>query len=320
MTKLRIFVCFAVLMGAASVCQAQQWPDRPIHFIVPFPAGGSIDAAARLIAESLSRTLGQQVVIENKSGANGNVGIESVARSAPDGYTVLFGSDAVSSNPHVYRMSVDTLKDLVPVIEVARQPIALAAHPSLGVHTLAELTALAQRQPGLRFATGSGVGSLQAMTALWYAKLAGITLIQVPYRGGGQAINDLIAGHVTLGSLGTTPLVPHYQVGALRLLAQSMETRSPTLPNVPTFQEAGMSGLVVTQRAGVFVPSGTPPQIVSRLNSEINAALRDDRLRRSFADQAQDPTGGTPEEYAKLVREDFDKYARLAKDLNLKAE
>ena len=148
---------------------------RPIHFIVPFPAGGSTDVGARVVGEYLSRALGLQIVIENKSGANGNLAIETVAKSAPDGYTVLVSTDAVSTNPHVYQMSIDPLKDLVPVIQLSRQPIALAAHPSLSVSTLAELTALAKQQPGLRFATGSGFGSLQGMVALWYAQLAGIS-------------------------------------------------------------------------------------------------------------------------------------------------
>ena len=165
---------------AAGTAAAADWPNRPIHFIVPFPAGGSTDVAARVVGDFLSRNLGQTVVVENKSGANGNIGMEYVARSAPDGYTVLIGSDAVSSNPHVYKLSFDPLTDLVPVIELSHQPIALAAHPSLGVGTLAELTAKVKLQPGLRFGTGSGAGSLQAMVGLWYAKLAGIALVQVP--------------------------------------------------------------------------------------------------------------------------------------------
>ena len=239
---------------------AGEWPDHPIHFIVPFPAGGSTDVAARVVGDYLSHTLGQQVVIENKSGANGNIGIEYVAKSAPDGYTILIGTDAVSSNPHVYKMDIDPLKDLVPVIELSRQPIALAANPSLGVTTLAQLTELVKKQPGLGFATGSGAGSLQAMVGLWYAKLAGITLEQVPYRGGGQAINDLVAGHIKLGSLGTTPLVPYYKTGGLNLLAQSMAKRSPALPDVPTFQEAGLTDLVVDQRPACSYRSAPRPR------------------------------------------------------------
>src|ERR1700736_5077517 len=251
-----------VLLLAAAACCAPRaagadWPSRPVHFIVPFPAAGSTDVAARIIGDFLSRRLGQQVVVENKSGANGNIGIEYAARATPDGYTVLVATDAVSANPHVYKMDIDPLKALAPVIELSSQPIALAAHPSLGVTTLSQLTDLVKQQPGMGFATGSGAGSPQAMVGLWYAKLAGIKLEQVPYRGGGQAINDLVAGHVKLGVLGTTPLIPYNKTGGLILLAQSMATRSPALPNVPTFQEAGIDGLVIDQRIGRFVPAGT---------------------------------------------------------------
>ena len=320
MTNLRsVVLLIAAATLAPSLAMTADWPNRPIHFIVPFPAGGSTDVAARVVGDYLSRTLGQQVVVENKSGANGNIGIEYAAKAVPDGYTVLVATDAISSNPHVYKMDFDPLKELTPVVELSHQPIALAAHPSLGIKTLAELTAMAKR-PGMRFATGSGVGSLQGMVALWYAKLAGIVLEQVPYRGGAPAINDLIAGHVKLGSLGTTPLIPHYKAGALRLLAQSMATRSAALPDVPTFQEAGMTGLVVDQRIGMFVPVGTPSQIIARLNTEANAALKDEKIRQTFADQAQEPAGRTAERYGTLVRNDSDKYGRLAKDLNIKVE
>jgi tripartite-type tricarboxylate transporter receptor subunit TctC len=272
------------------------------------------------VGDYLSRTLGQQVVVENKSGANGNIGIEYVAKSSPDGYTILIGTDAVSSNPHVYKMEFDPLKELAPVVELSRQPIALAANPSLGVRTLAELTKLVKQQPGMGFATGSGAGSTQAMLGLWYAKLAGIKLEQVPYRGGGQAINDLVAGHIKLGSLGTTPLVPYKKNGGLILLAQSTATRSPALPDVPTFQEAGIDGLVMDQRIGMFVPAGTPAAIASRLNAEVNMALRDEKVRKIFNDQAQEPTGGTVEQYTRQVREDSEKYQRLVKELDVKVE
>jgi tripartite-type tricarboxylate transporter receptor subunit TctC len=321
MMKLRIVGLILALASCGPLtATAGEWPDRPIHFIVPFPAGGSTDVAARVVGDYLSRALGQQVVIENKSGANGNIGIEYAAKSTPDGYTVLIGTDAVSCNPHVYKMDIDPLKELVPAIELSHQPIALAANPSLGVTTLAQLTELVKRQPGLGFATGSGAGSQQAMVGLWYAKLAGITLEQVPYRGGGQAINDLVAGHVKLGSLGTTPLIPYYKTGGLKLLAQSTAKRSAALPDVPTFQEAGLDGLVIDQRTGVFLPAETPPEIATRLNTEINAALHDERVRKIFNDQAQEPAGGTAEQYAIQVREDSEKCARLVKELNVKAE
>jgi tripartite-type tricarboxylate transporter receptor subunit TctC len=319
MLKLRLVVALVALFAAIATAKAQDWPNRPIRFIVPFPAGGSTDVGARLVGEYLSHSLRQQIVVENKSGANGNIGIEAAAKAPADGYTVLVTTDALSSNPLVYKMSIDPLKEFAPVIQLSRQPIVLAAHPSLGVVSLAELIVLARAQPGLRYATGSGVGA-QHMVAQWFASIAGIKLEQVPYRGGAPALNDLIAGHVKLGSLGSTPLIPHHKAGTLRLLAQSTETRSPTLPDVPTYQEAGINGLVLDQWVGVFLPAATPPGIAARLNADINAALAESGVRDGFLQSGQEPVGGSAEAFSRLVRGDFDTYARLVKELNVKTD
>jgi len=313
--RLTLLILAAATLALPSTALAD-WPERPVHFIVPYPAGGASDVATRIVTNYVSGTLGRRIVVENRSGANGNIGIEYAAKSAPDGYTVLVVPQDLSSNPHVYKMTVDPLKALMPVVQILRQPMILAAHPSLGVGTLSELTALAKQQPGLPFGTGSGVGSSQAMVALWYAKLAGVTLKQVPYRGGAPAINDLIGGHVKLGVLGSTPLIPHYKAGTLKLLAQSTATRAPSLPNVPTFREEGFSELVLDQWIGVFVPTGTPEAIAERLN----AALRDEGVRKGLADQAQEPVGGTAEAYARFVREESEKFGRLVKELNITIE
>ena len=322
-TRRNFTLTLAVLpFGAAKTgaAHAQSYPGKPIRFVVPFPAGGSTDVGARLIAENLSRAFGQQVYVENKSGANGAIGIEDAAKSTPDGYTILVTIDAVASNPHVFHTNINPSKDLIPIIQVSRQPIVLAAHPSLGVSSLAELIALAKQQPGLPYATGSGRGSLQHMAVQWFAQIAGLTLEQVPYRGGGPAINDLIAGHVKLGSLGSTPLISHYKAGTLRLLAQTSKTRSPSLPDVPTYEEAGIKGLVLDQWLGVFAPAGTPPAVTALLNSEIGKALADPGVRNNFLDSAQEPVGGTADQFANLVREDYAKFGQLVKDLNIKAE
>jgi tripartite-type tricarboxylate transporter receptor subunit TctC len=303
-------------MLAGRVARAEEWPSRPVRFIVPFPAGGSTDVGARVVAEVLGRSLRQQVFIENKSGGSGSVGMEAAARSAPDGYTVLASTDQVTTLPHIMRINFDPLKDLVPVIQLSRQPVVLAVHPSLGVDTLAAFIIRAKAQPGLSYAT-SGIGSQQHIAAAWFAKLAGITLEHVPYRGGGQAINDLIAGHVQIGSLGSSPLVPHYKAGTLRLLAQSTATRSPSLPDVPTYQEAGIKGLVIEQWLGIFVPAGTPATIIARLHDEIDAALGDAAVRRSFLESAQEPVGGSAAQFAQLVKSDYEKYGRLTRDLSI---
>jgi tripartite-type tricarboxylate transporter receptor subunit TctC len=319
MMKSIIQIALLALMAALpATAVAQEWPNRPIKFIVPYPPGGSTDVGARVIGDHLSRVLGQQIVVENKSGASGNIGFDAVAKSAPDGYTVLIGPDQVTSAPHVFKVAFDPLKDLLPVIQLSRQPVVLAVHPSLGVNSLAELIAMAKAQPGMSFAT-SGVGTQQQMVAEWFAQIAGIKLAHVPYRGGGQAINDLIAGHIKIGSLGSSPLIPHYKAGTLRLLAQSTQARSPSLSDIPTYQEAGIKGLVLDQWLGAFVPAGTPPAIVARLNTEMGKALGEASVRDTFLQSAQEPVGGSPEAFASLVREDFAKYDRLVRELNIKA-
>src|SRR5262249_3544617 len=190
--------------------------------------------------------------------------------------------------------------------------------PSLGVGSLAELLSLARERPGMSYAT-SGVGIHQHIVGEWLQKLSGIKLAVVPYRGGGQAINDLIAGHVKIASLGSSPLIPHYQAGTIRLLAQSTAARSPGLPEVPTFEEAGVSGLVLGQWIGVFVPTGTPAAIADRLHAEINKALAEPAIRGSLLQQAQEPIGGSGEQADRLFRADFGKYGRLVKELNIHA-
>ena len=313
-------ILIAAMVASAPPARAQAYPNKPIHVIVPFAPGGSTDVAARLVGQHLSKAFGQQVVIENRTGANGNIGTEAAAKAAPDGYTLLIAPDSVAANPHVYKVEYDALKDFIPVIQLSVQPIVLAAHPNLGAKTVAELVTMAKKQPGIRFATGSGIGSAQHMATAWFAQIAGIELTQVPYRGGGQAINDLIAGHITLGTLGSTPLIPHYKAGKLLMLAQTTATRSKSLPDVPTFQEAGIKGLVMDQWLGVFVPAGTPPDIVQKLNAEIGRALQDKALLDNFDKSALDVVGGSSEQFAKRVREDFSKYQKIAKDLNIKAQ
>src|SRR5947207_10428090 len=241
---LQLIGAAAAASALAEFAYALDYPTRPIRFIVPYPPGGATDVAARVIGEYLSRSLGQQIVVENKSGGGSLIGVESAAKSTPDGYTVLVTTDIVTSAPHIFKMSIDPLKALTPVIQLSHQPVVLAVHPALEVGTLAEFITLAKQQPGLSFAT-SGIGTQQHVAAEWFAALAGIRLAHVPYRGGAPALNDLIGGHVKIASLGSTPLIPHYKAGTLRLLAQSMVQRAPTLPDVATYQELGFRELVI---------------------------------------------------------------------------
>lgn len=313
-------VLLAILLGAAGLAHAQGWPAKPIRWIVPYSPGGSTDIATRPLAERVGQALGgHSGIVENRAGASGNIGTEAAARSAPDGYTLLVAVDALASNPHLFKLSWDPFRDLVPVIQLARQPVVLTVHPSLGVSSVAEFVAAVRQKPGLGYAT-SGAGSQQHMTAEWFAKLAGIRLTHVPYKGGGQAITDLVGGQIQVGSLGSSPLIPHYKAGKLKLLAQSTATRSPSLPEVPTFGEAGYKDLVIEQWLGVFAPAGTPPEIVARLNAEIGKALADPGIRERYALAALDPVGGTAEALARQLRGDYEKYGRLIRELNIRLE
>ena len=299
---------------------AQVWPSKPIRWIVPFPPGGSTDIATRTVAERLTQTLRQAVVVENRAGATGTIGVEYVAKSPSDGYTVLSGTDSMTSAPHLHsKIGSDPLKDFAPVAQLTRQPVVLAAHPSLGADSVAELVRLAKTKPGLAYAS-SGSGSPQNIVGEWFASLAGIKLTHVPYKGGGQAITDLIGGQVLLASLGPGPLIPHYRAGKLKLLAQSSAGRSASLPEVPTYEEAGIKGLVIEQWYGVFVPAGTSKEIVLRLNAEVVQALADPTIRARYAQSGLEPVGGTPEQFAAVVRADYHKYRRLVGELKIKTE
>jgi tripartite-type tricarboxylate transporter receptor subunit TctC len=280
--------------------------------------GGGIDFIARQVGEVLTRSLGQQIVVENRTGAGGTLGMDMAMKSAPDGYTVLITNDNASSAPHIMGLAHDYTKELVPVCYLGRQPQILAAHSSINVKTVAELVAYAKANPGLGFAT-SGVGSNQHVLGEWFKREAGIKIDHVPYRGAGQAINDLIAAHVKVAFLGPTALKPHYDAGTLRLLAQSTSARSPILKEVPTLEESGFKGLVLDAWYGAFVPKGTPAAIVTRLNAEMNKALKDPKLLENFNKGVVEPIGGTAEELGKVAAADSEKYAKLVKELGIKA-
>jgi tripartite-type tricarboxylate transporter receptor subunit TctC len=308
-------LAFSVVAAA----HAQAWPSKPVRLVVPYPPGGATDVAARAVAERVAPALGQSVLIENRAGAGGNIGIEYVVKSEPDGYTVLVAPDFVTSAPHVYKLNYDPMKQLVPVIQLSRQPVILGVHPSLGVSTVAELVALAKAKPGLGYAT-SGAGSQQHIAAEWFAKLAGIQLTHIPYKGGGQAIADFLGGQVPIASLGSTPVIPHHKAGKVKIIAQTTKSRAPSLPEVPTYEEAGFPGLVLDQWLGVFVPAGTPAEVVRRLNGEMEKALADATVRERFDKAAMEAVGGSAEQFAQLVRANFEMYRKLVADLRIRVE
>jgi tripartite-type tricarboxylate transporter receptor subunit TctC len=293
------------------------WPTRPVHFIVPLAPGGGLDFIARQVGDVLSRTLGQQMVVENRTGAGGTLGMDLAMKSEPDGYTVLITNDNAASSPHIMNLSYDYTKVLLPVCFLGRQSQALAVHSSLGVKTVAELIDYTKTHPGLGFAT-SGAGSNQHVLGEWFKRETGAKIDHVPYRGAGQAINDLIAAHVPMGFLGSTALKPHADTGTLRLLAQSNAVRAPALKDVPTFEEAGFKGLVLEPWFAAFVPKGTPQPIITRLNREMNNALKDAKLIENCNKNGIEIGGGSEEELGKIAQADSAKYAKLVKELGIK--
>jgi tripartite-type tricarboxylate transporter receptor subunit TctC len=296
--------------------QEAGWPTKPIHFIVPLAPGGAIDLIARAFGEVMQRNAGQQIVVENRTGAGGTIGMDAAMKSAPDGYTVLITNDNAASAPHIMNLSYDYTKELLPVCYLARQSQFLAVHSSLGINTVKELVEYVKKNPGLGYAS-SGVGSNQHVAGEWFAKDAGIKMEHVPYRGAGQAINDLIAAHVKTAFLGPTALFSHYRAGTIKLLAHTGSKRSPILPEIPTLEESGTK-VVLDAWYGAFVPSGTPAGIVAKLNAEMNQALKDPKLLETFKAGIVEPVGGTPDEIGKIAQADSVKYARLVKELNIK--
>jgi tripartite-type tricarboxylate transporter receptor subunit TctC len=312
------FAAGSGLLARPALAQgAGDFPNKPIKFIVPLAPGGAIDFIARAVGERMQHN-GFNVVVENRTGAGGTIGMDTAMKSPPDGYTVLITNDNAASAPHVMSLSYDYTKELLPVCYLGRHGQILAAHSSLGVSTVAELVEYVKKNPGIGLAT-SGVGSNQHVLCEWFKREAKVNIEHVPYRGAGQAINDLIAAHVKLASLGPTALMPHAAAGTIKLLAQSMAKRAPTLPNVPTFEEAGYKGLVLEAWYAAFVPQGTPAPIVAKLNEEMNKALKDAKLVESFTKGAIEPVGGGTEEIGKLAQADSVKYAKLIKELNIKA-
>jgi len=312
----------ALLLGilAASLAHAQAWPAKTVRFVVPFPPGGSTDVTARVVAEKLTRALGQQFVVDNRAGAVGAIGTAEVARAAPDGYTILFAADPVSTLHLVMKdVQFDVLRDFAPVTQVTTQPLALAVHPSLGVRTVREFIALAKANPGKLSFAHSGVGSGQHLTGELLKKVAGIDMQQVPYKGGGQAVQDLVAGQVPVGVLGSTPLIPHHKAGRITIIAFTSKARFPTLPEVPTLNEAGYA-IDTSQWLGLLAPRGTSTEVVNALYAETRKVLQMQDVKARLLDAALVAVGSTPGEFAALIRSEVDNWTRLAADAGVKPQ
>jgi tripartite-type tricarboxylate transporter receptor subunit TctC len=310
----------ACLALSAFATAAQDWPNKPIRIVVPFPSGGTTDTAVRPLADRLSQQLGVSVVVDNKPGAAGRIGYEFATKATPDGYTLLAGTDSLGLQPHLEPPpNYDPIRDFAPIAQLSSQPLVIAVHPSLGVSTLQQLVELGRtKRDAIGYAT-SGIGSSQNFAGEWFARVSGLKLLHVPYRGGGQAVNDLLAGQVQLAVLGIAPLLPYQKSGRLRILAVTTAERSPALPDVPTLRELGYD-VVVDQWMALLAPAKVPPAILARLNAEVNTALRDARLRATYEGAAMQPVGGSAANLGRLLQDEYQRFGKLTKELNFKAE
>ncbi len=299
---------------------AQAYPERAVRLIVPFPAGGTVDAVARGIAQKLSEALRQAVVVENRAGGAGSIGSEAVARAAPDGYVLLMGTASThGSNPAVQKaLPYDALRDFAPVILVASTPYILVVHPAVQANTAAELVALARAQPG-RLNYGSyGAGSSNHLATELFRALAGVDVVHVPYKGGAPAMADLLAGQVQMMFDVFTTSGPQVRSGKLRLLGVGAARRSSLAPDVPTLAEAGVPGFEAGTFFGLFAPAATPRQVVLRLNDETNRALLAPEMRERLLAAGAEPGGGSPEQLGQAVAAEVAKWTRLVRERNLR--
>ena len=307
---------------AAGGAAAQDYPNRPIRLVVAFAAGGTTDFVARQLAERAKASLGQNIVVENKPGANGAIGAEFVAKSEPDGYTLFFSTaGALAINPSMRSdLPYDPIKDFTPIVPVARNTVLFAVNPTLGVATAQEMIARAKEKPGTITVAITGVGAISHLAIEMLQIAAGIKLQYVPYRGAGQAVADFIGGQLNAMSAEVPVLMPQIKAGKAKILAVSAQNRSDVLPEVPTFAELGYPDVVADNWSGVLAPPKTPPAIVARLNQAFNAVVRDPEVRRRFAENGVSTIGGTPEDLTELIKSETTRWRKVVKETGVKGE
>jgi tripartite-type tricarboxylate transporter receptor subunit TctC len=313
-----IAVSFAIVGGAS----AQAWPAKTVRVIVPYAAGGGADFVARVYARTLGEALGQQFVVDNRGGANGNIGAEMAAKSPPDGYTLLLSASSnLTVNPSIYRkMPFDALKDFAPVSQAATQPTILVIHPALPATTLKDFVALARSRPAQLNFGSAGTGSSAHLAAELFKVVAKVDMVHVPYKGTGPATADLLAGQIPLMFNNLPPSMPLIRAGRLRALAVTSLARSPAAPDVPTMAENGYPDVEVSVWNAFLAPAGTPAAIVQRLNAEIVKAARGPEVKDRLAAEGTEAVAGTPEQLTALLRTDTAKWAKVVRIANIPVE
>jgi len=317
---MRILLVFAVLAMAAGFAQSQQYPTKPVRIIAPFAPGGGTDFIARLIAQKLTERLGQQVIVENKPGAGGNLGAEFAVKSAPDGYTLLLVAGSYTVNPSLYKLSFDPVSDVTPLIQLSQGPFVVAVHPSVPANNLKELIELARRQPDKLSYASAGSGSITHLASELFLDMAKIKIVHIPYKGTGPALNDTIAGSTQLifGSVSTT--LQFIKSGRLRGLAVTTPRRISALPDLPTVAEAGVPGYEVVLWHGLVAPKGVPRPIVDRLNREANEVLKAKDMGDLLATDGVAPAGGTPGQFRAVIKADIERWRGVVKQANIKVD
>jgi tripartite-type tricarboxylate transporter receptor subunit TctC len=298
------------------------FPDKPVRFVVGFTPGGPSDILARAVGQKLGERWGQQVVVENRPGAGGNLAAEAVAKSAPDGYTWLLGNNSILATNHALykKLSYDPLKDFAPVALVAVQPNILVVHPDVKAASLSELISLAKQNPGKLNYASSGAGAAAHLAGELFKSMAGLDIVHVPYKGAQPALTDLIAGHAQLMFATSASVIPYMKAGRLRALAVTTAQRSPSVPELPTVAEAGLPGFEATTWHGVVVPAATPAAVVQQLNRDINAALKEKDLSERLAGLGAEVLTGTPQDFADYIAREIPKWTKVVRDSGAKAD
>ncbi|HUL93879.1 MAG TPA: tripartite tricarboxylate transporter substrate binding protein [Burkholderiales bacterium] len=311
---MRTLVALLLALLAAPAAP-QGYPTHAVRIVIPLSPGGTTDVPGRMVAQKLSETLGQQFYVENKAGAGGTIGSDFVAKSKPDGYTLLLTASPFVIAPHVYKsMPYNALADFAPVIRIATGPYVLVVHPSLGVKSVKELIALAKKEPGKIDFASSGNGGAQHLVTELFMYMAGIKLNHVPYKGSGPAQQDLMSGIIKVSFVGTPIAIPHMKAGRLNALGVSTAKRSPEMPEVPTIAEAGVPGYEATVWVGLLAPAGTPADIIAKLNGEIARLMRSAEVHKLMLTTGMEPDPDTPEQFGAYLKADFDKWGKVVRE------
>ena len=311
-----------LLLGAAGTAFAQSYPTKPIRMMIGFPPGGGTDIIGRIVAQKLGEALGQQIIVDNRGGASGQLAAELVSRAAPDGYTIMMAHiSAVSILPSlVAKLPYDAQKDFAPVSLAAIGPNLLVVHPSVPAKSVKELVALAKARPGQLQYASPGAGTVQHLAGELFKLQAKVDMLHVPYKGSGQSIIDLIAGHVHLDFDAVPPVINHVRSGKLRALAVTSAKRFSLLPDMPTVEESGVPGFDMSTWWGIVAPAAVSKDIIGKLNAEMVKAIRQPDVKEKISSVGADIVGNTSEEFAAFIRAETEKYARIVKAANIKVD